>query len=94
MEETQGLIMDILDMECVKHTVNQYKPKLSILKAENCDQERLDKLPSAHLLLPRGKRLGHGTVIGGKITRMVVLMFQSHVVSALCSAEIILFCRC
>ena len=47
MEETQGLTTDIFDMECAKHTVNQYEPESSMLEAESYDKESLDKLLSA-----------------------------------------------
>ena len=47
MEETQGLTTDIFDMECAKHTVDQYEPESSIPEAESYDEESLDKLLSA-----------------------------------------------
>ena len=47
MEETQGLTTDIFDMECAKHTVNQYEPELSMPEAESYDEESFDKLLSA-----------------------------------------------
>ena len=47
MEETQGLTTDIFDMECAKHTVNQYEPESSMPEAESYDKESLDKLISA-----------------------------------------------
>ena len=47
MEETQGLTTDIFDMECAKHTVDQYEPELSMPEAESYDKESFDKLISA-----------------------------------------------
>ena len=38
IEETQGLTTDIFDMECAKHTVNQYEPELSMPEAESYDK--------------------------------------------------------
>ena len=66
MEETQGLTTDIFDMECAKHAVDQYEPELSMPEAENYDKESLDKLLSAHVLLPKGEGVEHGKVIGRK----------------------------
>ena len=66
MEVTKGLTTDIFDMECAKHTVNQYEPESSMPEAESYDKESVDKLLSAHVLLPRGEGVEHGKVIGRK----------------------------
>ena len=66
MEETQGLATDIFNMKCAEHTVNQYEPESSMPEAESYDKESLDKLLSAHVLLPRGEGVEHGKVIGRK----------------------------
>ena len=66
MDETQGLTTDIFDMECAKHAVDQYEPESSMPEAESYDKESLDKLLSAHVLLPRGEGVEHGKVIGRK----------------------------
>ena len=66
MEETQGLTTDTFHMECAEHAVNQYEPESSIPEAESYDKESLDKLISAHVLLPRGEGVEHGKVIGRK----------------------------
>ena len=60
MEETQGLTTDIFNMKCAKHAVDQYEPESSMPEAENCDKESFDKIPPAHMLLPRGEGLEHG----------------------------------
>ena len=66
MEETQGLTTDTIDMECAKHTVDQYEPESSMSEAESYGKESFDKLLSAHVLLPRGEGVEHGKAIGRK----------------------------
>ena len=66
MEETQGFTTDIFNMDCAKHAVDQYEPESSMPEAESYDEESLDKLLSAHMLLPRGEGLEHGVDIGRK----------------------------
>ena len=72
-EETQGLTTDKFNMECAKHTVDQYEPESSMPEAEKYDKGSFDKLLSAHVLLPRGEELEHSTAHGRKVTKMVVL---------------------
>ena len=57
-------INDEFKMEDTEHAVNQFKAESSILEVENYDKESLNKLLSAHMLLPRGDRLEHVTFMG------------------------------
>ena len=78
MEETQGLTTDIFDMECAKHTVDQYEPESSMPEAEKYDKGSFDKLLSAHVLLPRGEGVEHGKVIGRKCDQDGCLIGHSN----------------